>query len=111
MKNQVQWSNPTVLQIVSEEMQNSPQNLHAAFKAIASRVGCKTNAVSAAWYQSNLRDKVGTQFTTSSTKTMYTNRKNQPSTSFTGKLIHEKEMSNKIMDGLRVVIVKQYYAI
>ncbi len=110
MKNQTGWSDPSRLAIVSEEIQKSPDNLRKAFENIANRIGgITTHAVAQAWYTS-LRARFS-QFQTQSPKVIMSNVKNNPRTLSSGQPIHQTILSSKSYDGMRIVTVRQYFAI
>jgi hypothetical protein len=110
MKTQTNWSDPSKLAIVSEEIQKSPDNLRRAFENIASRIGgISTHAVSQAWYGS-LKSKFS-QFQTQSSKVIVSNVKNNPRARTNAQPIHETILSSKSYDGMKVVTVRQYFAI
>jgi hypothetical protein len=110
MKINQKWSDPAVMPIVSEEIQNSPDNLSRAFEKIAKRLGNVTpGAVTQAWY-STLKKK-HSQFQTKSSKTAMSNVKNSPRFNSVGQPIHQVVLSSKDFDGMKVVTVKQYYAL
>jgi hypothetical protein len=110
MNNQTRWSDPSRLAIVSEEIQKSPDNLRKAFENIANRIGgISTHAVSQAWY-SSLRSKFS-QFQTQSPKVIMSNVKNNPRTTTNGQPIHQTILSSKSYDGMKIVTVRQYFAL
>ena len=99
------WKNPSNVSLFFSEVQKSPDNLREAFRKIAQKTGNTERAVSQAWYK-QLRN-LYPQFTTGSSKTVVVNRKN----TFvkTGKMIHETQVDSKVIDGIRIVTIKQYY--
>lgn len=101
------WTEPKRLKIVSSEIQKSPDNLTHAFKQIGKRVGVSYGAVVQAWY-GKLRDQYP-QFATGSKKSVVMNRKNTPKKD-NSKLLHERILSNQVVEGIRVVTIKRYYA-
>lgn len=110
MKIKQKWSDPAIMSIVSEEIQKSPDNLSRAFEKIAKRIPNVTaRAVSQAWY-TKLKKKHD-QFQTKSSKTIMSNVKNSPRLTTIGQPIHEIVLSSKDFDGMKIVTVKQYYAL
>lgn len=105
-RNRNSWSSPETLKLVSNEIQNSPDNLRHAFKQIAMKMGVTEHSVSASWY-AKVRDLLP-QFATGSAKNVVVNRKNTPKKDNT--LLHEKVLSTQRFDGIKVVTVKRYFA-
>ena len=108
-KPRINWSNPQVLAIVSEEVKRTPDNLASAFERIAQRVGTNATNANNAWYQ-NLRKTIGTQFNVSSNKKVMNNSKNTPRVAPIVQPIHSVS-SSAVYDGMRIVTIKQYFAV
>jgi len=104
----IKWTSPNVMQIVSEEVQKSPGNLSNAFRQISVRMNSTESAVTQAWYKT-LRNKFS-QFHTGSNQVVLSNTKNVPRKG-NNNPIHEKILSSAVYDGMRVVTIKQYYAV
>lgn len=110
--NKNKWKTEPVLKIVAQEIKASPDNLTRAFSKIAQRTDSTQAAVNFAWYAGGLRELVGKQFATASPKVKFVNRKNSPvKPAKNSSLIYEKQISSKTVDGVRVVTVKQFYAV
>lgn len=108
----INWTDPNVIQIVSTEISNSPGNLKKAFRSIAHQIGCSVSAVNNQWYVGKLKSILGHQFVTGNSKVAVVNRKNVVSQRKSDShLIHQVELSSRIVEGMKVVTVKQYYAI
>lgn len=107
----INWTDQSILQIVSREVSNSPGNLTAAFKRIAKQLGCSPLAVSNRWYSGTLKNDVGFQFATGNDKTSVINRKNIQNNHKQDTMIHQVELNSRIVEGMKVVTVRQYYAI
>lgn len=111
MKKQINWTESKNVKIVKREVKNSPDNLSAAFHAASKVIGCSASSVSQAWYNS-IRKKTTPSFKTTSSKVEHANTKNSPRKDRSVKEpIHQSVLSSRIYDGMRVVTLKQYYAV
>lgn len=106
-KTWTSWLSPERLEIVSTEIQKSPDNLTYAFKQIAKKLKISESAVSQAWYKS-VRNKMP-QFATGSSKNVLVNRKNTPKKD-NSTFLHEKIVSTQNVHGVKVVTLMRYYA-
>jgi hypothetical protein len=67
------------------------------------------SAITQAWYKT-LRNKFS-QFHTGSSQVVLSNTKNVPRKVANSSPIHEKVLSSAVYDGMRIVTLKQYYAV
>lgn len=109
--SKVNWKDSQILNLVSEEVRSTPDNLRAAFSRIAQRLNITNSIVRNQWYCNGLREALGTQFTTQSRDIKFVNKKNSPQKKETFSLIYEKEVDSRIVEGMRIVTIRQYYAV
>jgi hypothetical protein len=106
------WNNPTNIQIMCNEIQKSPGNLKDAFKEVSVQTDSSISAVAQAWY-GGIRKKFP-NFHTGSNSIVLSNTKNTP-TKLKEKAVdspvYEKVVSSAVYDGMKVLTIKQYYAV
>lgn len=109
MKKQINWKLSKNVNVVKEQVKNSPDNLTKAFTSAANMLGSSESAVTQAWYKI-IRNQRGTSFKTSSSEITKVNRKNSPRKEL-NQPIHQIVISSKIYDDVKIVTMKQYYTI
>ena len=106
----INWTDQKNVNLLAQEVKNSPDNLHKAFKVVAEKLNVSEGCVSQAWYKVVKNQVKG--FTTKSTKVNYVNVKNTPrKTSGVSSPIHEVVVDSKVYDGMKVITVKQYFTV
>lgn len=106
----INLDDPKTINVIVTNLKKSPDNLSQAFQRSAETLNSTPGTLSFHWYKNGLRERVGQVFTLNSDKSKFTNRKNTI-TRNNGKMVHEKIISSTVVEGLRVVTVKQYYAV
>lgn len=109
MRKTINWQDQKNINCVITQVKNSPDNLRAAFKCVAEKLNTSEYCVAQAWY-SSIRNKAN-GFRTKSTKVNYINVKNTPRRETKLAPIHQKVVSTKNYDGMKVVTVKQYFSL
>lgn len=114
MTTKVKWTREK-LEILSKEVRNSPDNLQKAFRKISQALGVTPGTVSTIWYTKGR--KLSNDFAVGSDRKVVLNRKNSPRRKriiINAKkrmyFLHEKVVSEKVVDGIKVVTVNKYYA-
>lgn len=110
MKTLIRWSDASVVETVKRHVEQSPDNLTAAFLKVAEELNTSQAAVSQAWYGGSLRNKIK-GFTVKSTGAKFVNVKNVKRTTTNTAPIHEAIVSSQKFEGMRVVTIRQYFAI
>jgi len=115
MTSKIKWTREK-LEILSKEVKKSPDNLQNAFRKMSKALGVTPGTVSTIWYTK--ARKLSNDFAIASDKTVHVNRKNSPKRKkrviINAKkrmfFLHEKVVSEKMVDGIKVVTVNKYYA-
>jgi hypothetical protein len=110
VRKTINWTQSKNVKIVKQAVKNSPDNLSFAFHNASKILGCSESSVSQAWYNV-IRKKATPSFKTTSSKVERVDVKNSPRRVKKNDFIHESVLSSRIYDGMRVVTVKQYYAV
>jgi hypothetical protein len=115
MTTKIKWTREK-LEILSNEVRKSPDNLQNAFRKMSKSMGVSPGTISTIWYTKGR--KLSNDFAIGSEKKVYVNRKNSPkkkprvviSTKKRMSFLHEKVISIKMVDGIKVVTTNKYYA-
>lgn len=103
----INWNDQKNVKLLAQEVKNSPDNLHRAFKTVAEKLNASEGCISQAWYKVVKNQVNG--FRTKSSKVNYINVKNTPRKA--NSPIHEQVVDTKLYDGIKIVTVKQYFSL
>jgi len=105
-KKSIDWTSKDVLSLVTQEVENSPNNLARAFDKVADALNTTHSNVSNAWYRTLKFNIKGFTVKSNSVKTVNSkNDRRLPSST----PIHQSIVSTHKFDGMRVVTIKQYF--
>ena len=106
----INWNDQKNVKLLAQEVKNSPDNLHKAFKVVAEKLNASEGCISQAWYKVVKTQVNG--FRTKSTKVNIINVKNTPRrSSINVSPIHEVVVDSKVYDGMKVVTVRKYFTV